>query len=150
MRLMSDTSNQSDDRPQLRRSGFGAGPWVLLAVILVIAGAALIWANHRSGTGSPEVAGVQSNTPSAPPPAAVDDTARQGVADLQQTIKDLRAARQGAADQLSELQRQLAAERGERQLLSQQLGALSARVDRLTAPNAEVPSPAPPSARKKR
>jgi hypothetical protein len=147
---MSDMSNHGDANPRLRRSGFRAGPWILLAVILVLAAGALIWANHRSVPGSPEVAGVQPKTPSAPSPAAVDDKARQDVAGLQQTIKDLQAAQQGATDQLHELQRQLAAEGGERQLLSQQLGSLSARVDRLTAPNAEAPTPAPPPARKKR
>ena len=79
------------------------------------------------------------------------------MATLQQTVKDLQAAQQSAANQISDLQRQLSAEQGERKLLSEQVGALAARVDRLLTPNAETTTPAlhpatptPQTAKKKR
>ncbi len=141
--LMSDMSDQSDnDRPGSRR----APPWFVLAIVAVLAGGALLWANHWRSSNSAKVATAQP----APPPPVVDDAARQAVAALQQAVKDLQTAQQGAADQMRDVQRQLAAEQGERKLLSEQLGALSARVDSLMAPNAEAPSPAPPLVKKKR
>jgi uncharacterized coiled-coil protein SlyX len=71
-------------------------------------------------------------------------TARDAVANLRQSIQELQAAQQRAAEH--GLQRQISAEQGERKLLSEQLGALSARVDSLQGSNAAAPlSPQQPA-----
>lgn len=57
-------------------------------------------------------------------------------------VKDLAASLQQATDKLEVTQRRLAAEQGERQLLSEQVGALSARLSALSASNASVSSAA--------
>ncbi len=142
---MSDMPNSDSYGTGSRR----ASPWFVLAIIVLLAGGALLWADRWHISNSAKVAAA----PPAAPPPVVDDTARQAVAALQQAVKDLRTAQQSAADQLRDVQRQIAAEQGERKLLSEQLGALSARVDGLLAPNAEAPSQAPspasPAAKKR-
>ena len=67
----------------------------------------------------------------------------QPMDELRQMVKDLGASLQQTMDKLEVTQRQLAAEQGERQLLSEQVGALSARVSALSASNASVAAPAP-------
>jgi hypothetical protein len=57
-----------------------------------------------------------------------DDT-MQALNALQQSVKGLQTSQQNMADQLEVIQRQLASEQGERKLLSEQVGALSGRVD---------------------
>jgi chromosome segregation ATPase len=52
---------------------------------------------------------------------------------LQQSLTGLQASQQHTADQLELIQRQLASEQGERKMLSEQVGALSGRVDGLSA-----------------
>jgi len=91
-------------------------PLWLCALVLIAIGGAVFWVN-RPGKDSSPVATVQSEANSSSPPQ--DDT-KQAVAALQETAK-------GAADQISDLQRQL-------KLLSEQVGALAARVDSLAKP----------------
>jgi chromosome segregation ATPase len=57
----------------------------------------------------------------------------QALNELQQSVKGLQASQQHITDQLEVIQRQLASEQGERKLLSEQVGALSGRVDGLSA-----------------
>ena len=70
------------------------------------------------------------------------------MANLQQTIQELRAEQQRIAEQISGLQRQISAEQGGRKLLSEQLGGLSARVDSLQGSNAAAPRNPPQPAKK--
>ena len=90
-------------------------PLWLCALVLIAIGGAVFWGN-RPGKDS-LVATVLAKAESSSPPR--DDT-KQAVAALQETAK-------GAADQISDLQRQL-------KLLSEQVGALAARVDSLEKP----------------
>ena len=110
-------------------------PWLLLAVAI----GAVLWASNRVGYETSQEAVVQ---PKAELPAAAeiaDKTAREAVANLQQTIQELQAEQQRVAEQISGLQRQLLAEQGGRKLLSEQVGGLSARVDSLRGSNAAAP-----------
>jgi len=101
--------------------------WVsqwLYAVVLIAIGGAVFW-GIRPGKDSSQAATVQSTSESSSPPQ--DDT-RQAVTALQETVK-------GASDQISDLQRQL-------KLLSEQIGALGARVDSLEKPGNPLDSQA--------
>jgi len=149
---MSDLSNrnQNDSAPARSR---GVLPWIVVLVLVAIAGA-FLWANNRNGSDSPhQVAAVQPKA--EPSPAPVSDETRQAVTALQQNVKDLQQnvkglqdAQQRAADQISDLRRQLATEQGDRKLLSDQVGALSARMDNLA--NAQATGSTPQAAKKKR
>ena len=152
---LSDKNADGSDSARLRR----IAPWALILILfaLVAIGGAFLWASNRSGSDSSQLAAVQPKAEPYPAPEVSDNTAKQAVATLQQTVKDLQAAQQSAANQISDLQRQLSAEQGERKLLSEQVGALAARVDRLLTPNAETTTPAlhpatptPQTAKKKR
>lgn len=61
---------------------------------------------------------------------------KQAEATLQQTVQDIQASQQKLGDQIKQLQTKIASESGERKLMSDQLGALSSRVDALSSANA--------------
>jgi uncharacterized coiled-coil protein SlyX len=120
-------------------------PWVLL-LLLAVAIVAVLWASNRIGSESSPLAAVHPNAEPSLAAEIADKTARDAVANLQQTIQELQAAQELAAEQISGLQRQISAEQGQRKLLSEQLGGLSARLDSLQGSNAAAPpSPPPPS-----
>lgn len=126
--------------------------WILpsfLVLILFVAGGALFWAINQHGTNPSSVGAAP---PQAEPVrmAEAADEARPALADLQQTVSSLESAQQQVADQISELQRQLLNQQGERKLLSEQVGALSARVDSLMDSTAATPVPTGPPAQKRR
>jgi uncharacterized coiled-coil protein SlyX len=102
------------------------------------------------GYESSPVAVVRPKAELAAAAEIADKTAREAVANLQQTIQELRAEQQRVAEQISGLQRQISAEQGERKLLSEQLGGLSARVDSLQGSNAAAPLNPPQPAKKGR
>src|SRR5215216_3705579 len=122
-------------------------PWILLLLLAVAVGAVL-WVSNRIGYESSPVAVVQPKAELSAAAEIADKTAREAVANLQQTIQELRAEQQRIAEQVSGLQRQISAEQGGRKLLSEQLGGLSARVDSLQGSNAAAP-PNPPQPAKK-
>ena len=103
-------------------------PWILLLLFAVAVGAVL-WGSNRIGYESSPVAVVQPKAELSAGAEIPDKMAREAVANLQQTIQEVRAEQQRAAEQISGLQRQISSEQGERKLLSEQLGGLSARVD---------------------
>jgi len=70
---------------------------------------------------------------------SVDET-RQALVAVQQTTKDIQTGQQKLTEQVNELQRRIAGEQGERKLLSDQLGAISGRVDALASSKADVNS----------
>jgi TolA-binding protein len=134
---MSNTSRETQTNP---RSGerSRSGRMVTLVVLLLSVvgiGAVVFWANYdqlnapsRTATAQPA---AQPQAPSPPRVEASDDT-MQSLNALQQSVKALQASQQHTADQLELIQKQLASEQGERKLLSEQVGALSGRVDGLS------------------
>jgi uncharacterized protein HemX len=121
-------------------------PWILILALIAVGGA-FFWTNYQSATKSPIVA--QPTTEPPTPREVADDMARQGLAALQQTVKDLQTAQQDAAETISKLQQQIAAEQGQRKLLSEQLGALSARFENFPETNARAPAASPQPAKKR-
>jgi uncharacterized protein HemX len=134
-------SNRVNSEPRRSRRTL---PWILF-VLLAVAVGAVLWASNRIGYESSPTAPKAELSAAA---EIADKTAREAVANLQQTIQEVRAEQQRAAEQISGLQRQISAEQGERKLLSEQLGGLSARVNSLQGSNAAAP-PNPPQPAKK-
>jgi hypothetical protein len=99
-------------------------PLWLCAFVLIAIGGAVFWSN-RPEKGSAPVATVQSKAESSSPP---QDVTKQAITALQGTVK-------GTTDQISDLQRQL-------KLLSEQIGALTARVDSFEKPGNPLDSQA--------
>ena len=90
--------------------------------------------------------------PTAEPPTpreVADEPARQALAALQQTVKDLQTSQQDAAEKISKLQQQISVEEGQRKLLSEQLGALSARFENFLETNAQAPATSPQPTKKR-
>lgn len=125
---MSDISRQP-------RRGFGN---ILIAMILIVAasgiGLAAFWSRDWSSEPSPR--------------AEASQQAKQDANALEQRMNDLQVSQQQMANQLDEIKRQLAAGQGERKLLSDQVGALSGRVDSLAT--SAAPGAAAPPAKKRR
>ena len=82
--------------------------------------------------------------PSAPPVETSDEAKqqreqwKQQLHVLQEEVKNLQTSQQKLAGEMDELKRQTSREGGERKLLSDQVGSLSARVDGLSAADAET------------
>jgi uncharacterized coiled-coil protein SlyX len=146
--MMSDFTPNNRISSELRRER-RILPWVLL-LLLAVAIVAVLWAGNRIGSESSPLAAVRPNAEPSLAAETADKTARDAVANLQQTIQELQAAQQRAGEQISGLERQLAAEQGQRKLLSEQLGGLSARVDSLQGSNAAASRIPPPPAKKGR
>ncbi len=127
----------------------------LVVVLLSVAGIGAMgfWANHGQLSAPPPTAtaqpAVQPQAPSPPRVEASDDTL-QSLNALQQSVQGLQASQRQMADQLEFIQRQLASEQGERKMLSEQVGALSGRVDGLsTSATSAAPVTASQSPKKK-
>jgi peptidoglycan hydrolase CwlO-like protein len=123
-----------------------AFPWILI-LLLIAVGGAFLWTNYQSVSKSPVV-----TQPTAEPPTpreVADEPARQALAALQQTVKDLQTSQQNAAETISKLQQQVSTEEGQRKLLSEQLGALSARFETFLETNAQAPAISPQPAKKR-
>jgi peptidoglycan hydrolase CwlO-like protein len=106
-------------------------PWILILLFIAVGGA-FLWTNYQSASESPVVA--------EPSREVADEKARQALAALQQTVKDLQNSREDTAEKISNLQRQISAEQGARKMLSEQLGALSARFENFQETNAQAPA----------
>lgn len=81
--------------------------------------------------------------------SGVEQTKR-AVAALEQTVKDIQSSQQSLVDRIAEVQRKIASEGSNRKLMSDQLGALGARVDGLASANAESAATARQNSRTKR
>jgi chromosome segregation ATPase len=105
---------------------------VLLSLVVGIGGVVL-WQKYGSDLGalSQMIASRLSTTGPATETSEAADTATP-------SLKDLQTSQQQMADKLEDIQRQIAAEQGERKLLSDQLAALSGRVNGLSTSNASV------------
>ena len=121
-------------------------PWILI-LLLIAVGGAFLWTNYQSVSKSPVVAQPTAEPPT--PREVADEPARQALAALQQTVKDLQTSQQDAAEKISKLQQQISVEEGQRKLLSEQLGALSARFENFLETNAQAPATSPQPAKKR-
>jgi hypothetical protein len=120
-------------------------PAILLLLVCAVVAVVLhenfggFGALYQAGPAQPFAAAPQASVAAAPP-----------ADEFRQLVKDLGASLQLVADKLEVTQRQLASEQGERALLSEQVGALSARVSALSASNASATVAAvPPSPKRK-
>ena len=107
---------------------------VLLLLFVAGLGAAVLWANSgQLRSPSPTTVAEQvirlPQAPASPSEVNNSDDTAQTLNALQQSVKELQATQQQMAAQLELVDRQLKREQGERQLMSEQIGALSGRVD---------------------
>jgi uncharacterized protein HemX len=148
---MVDTSRETQRNlgsGERSRSGLMVTFAVLLLSVVGI-GAVVFWLDDGQFIAPPRTAAAQAQAPS-PPRAEASEETTQTLNELQQSVKGLQALQQHTADQLELIQRQLASEHGERTLLSEQVGALSGRVDGLSTPATSVTTGiASPSPKKK-
>lgn len=120
--------------------------WLAVLLAIILAAGSFYWTNHKF-----EALRATAATPAAPAQHSDSVPIKQAIAALQQTVQDVQLTQQRLADELNELQRKLASEEGDRKLLSEQLGALSSRVDAMASANAEsAPSPAARNRRSRR
>ncbi|MCK1599403.1 hypothetical protein IVA87_05040 [Bradyrhizobium sp. 147] len=114
------TESVNSNRPVL--------PWLVVTLVVVLAGGGFVWMNNR-------IEALQAATATRQD-SGVEQTNR-AVAALEQTVKDLQSSQQSLVDRIADIQRKIASEGSNRKLMSDQLGALSARVDALASANAE-------------
>ncbi len=116
-------------------------PLVVVALAVILAVGGFVWMNYK-------IEALQQAA--APQQASGVDDVRLATAALGQTLKDVQAGQQKLAEQLADIQRKLASESGERKLLSEQVGALSSRVNSLASANAASTAPAPQAPKNRR
>ncbi|QPF83941.1 hypothetical protein IC762_30510 [Bradyrhizobium genosp. L] len=117
-------------------------PLLVALVALVVAGGAL-WMSYSNTT---KLAASQEHAAVAPPADPAIDQIKQTLASLQQAVQGIQADQQKLAAQVGDAQQKTSAQQGEQKLLSDQLGALSARVNSLESARAETSAPAPQTA----
>jgi septal ring factor EnvC (AmiA/AmiB activator) len=115
--------------------------WLVVALIVVLAGGMFVWMSNR-------IDALQAAT-AIRQDSGVEQTKR-AVAALEQTVKDIQSSQQSLVDRIAEVQRKIASEGSNRKLMSDQLGALGARVDGLASANAESAATARQNSRTKR
>jgi len=105
---------------------------VALAVMLIGLGCAMVW-----GFGARSVAALPSSAD-----AAGSAPAREQVSnELLETAKGLQVTQQQAVDQLQVVQDQLAAQKAETKKLSEQIAAVTEKLDALQQSVASIPAP---------
>jgi septal ring factor EnvC (AmiA/AmiB activator) len=107
-------------------------PWLVTVLVIVLAAGGFFWMDRK----------IETLQAAAHQDSGIED-ARQAVAGLQQSTKDVQSSQQKLGEQINDLERKLASEAEERKLMSDQLGALSARVDALASANAQSTPSAP-------
>ncbi|MCK1594687.1 hypothetical protein [Bradyrhizobium sp. 164] len=75
--------------------------------------------------------------------SAINET-QQAIAGVKQAITEIQTDQQKLGEQVSQLQRAVAMNQGEHKLLSDQLGAVSSRIDTLASSGAEAGSATQP------
>ena len=98
------------------------------AVVLIGGGWLTLWATGGSSTVAP-----------APHPSPVSGASRRPSEELLETAKGLQVTQQQAVDQLQVVQDQLVAQRAEMKKLSEQIAALTERLDALQQSIANMP-----------
>jgi hypothetical protein len=107
-------------------------PVVVLLLAVVGIGGVAIWEKYGRSTDPSQTA--EADTSGATPAAA--ETSSEPLDPTAQLLKDLQTAQQQMADKLEDVQRQLAAEQDERKAISDQVAALSSRINGMSASNA--------------
>ena len=111
--------------------------WIVVFLVVGIGGLAVYWVNYGQLDTLPRTAEVQnaSQPPLASPLPAPDasEQAMKTVATLQETIKHLQSSQKQLQNRVERVEMQLTKEQGEAKLLSDQVGALSGRVNGLSA-----------------
>lgn len=118
-------------------------PWLLVVLAIVLAGGGYVALDRRIS--ALQAASTVRETPPKAQSSLDLDQAKQALASLEETVKSIQAGQQKLAEQIAGVQRGLDSEGGERKMLSDQLGALSARVDALASAQATANSQAPAS-----
>ncbi|MGY3494927.1 hypothetical protein [Bradyrhizobium sp. USDA 4502] len=136
-------ANPADDKDSEGRRHRSMVPWLVVALVVVIAAGGFLW--MKRDTEPKAVTSASQTSVSSPQDQALEQT-KQALSSLQQTVQDLQASQQKLADQIGSVQQNVSAQRGEQKLLSDQLGALSARVDNLVSTKAESQPAAAPQA----
>ena len=147
-------SNPSDDtklnRRRTARSRWGRALGVVVLFLVAAGiGGVVLWQKYGGGFGALSQFGIFSQM-AATEPSTAAPAAAEASDTTAQLLKDLQAAQQQSADKLEDIQRQLASEQGERKLFSEQLAALSGRVNALSTSNASVTTGMAPQAVKKK
>jgi uncharacterized protein HemX len=130
---MSSSSDDAKATPA-RHVRFGLRRVLAVAIVLlaISVGAVVLWEKYGGmDASSPTAAELTASTPAATDTAEGSDTTSQ-------VLKELQNSQQQMAEKLEDIQRQLASEQGERKLLSEQLAAVSSRVNALSASNASA------------
>jgi hypothetical protein len=110
------------------RSGRRTVTRIALLLSVVAISAVVFWATYGQLGASFRSANAEAQG-SSQPGAEAADNGPPSLGGLQQSVQDLQASQQHTAEQLELIQRQLASEQGERKLLSEQVSALSGRLD---------------------
>ncbi|MGY4311254.1 hypothetical protein [Bradyrhizobium sp. JR3.5] len=141
---MTETSTPADARPR------SALPLFVAVFALVVAGGGL-WVSYSNAT---KITTSQEHAAAAPPPDPAIQQIKQTLSSLQQAVQGIQAEQQRQAAQIGDVQQKTAAQHGEQKLISDQLAALSGRVNSLESARAEsaapVPQPAPDTQRARR
>ncbi|MGY2937439.1 ABC-type transporter Mla subunit MlaD [Bradyrhizobium sp. GM6.1] len=130
---MTDTS-PADTRPR------SALPLLMAILALVVAGCAL-WVSYGNATrtSTPQEHAVVTPAPKDPAIGQIKET----LSSLQQSVNGIQSDQQKLAAQLNDIQQTASAQQGEQKLISEQLGALSGRVNSLESAKAESPAALP-------
>ncbi|UQR60763.1 hypothetical protein LRP30_27670 [Bradyrhizobium sp. C-145] len=105
--------------------------WLALGLVAILAAGGAFWLNQK-------IDSVQAAA--APRQESVINETQQAIASVKQAIAEIKTAQQNLGEQVSQLQRAVAMNQGERKLLSDQLGAVSSRIDALASSSAEAGS----------
>ncbi|MCP1831566.1 MULTISPECIES: hypothetical protein [Bradyrhizobium] len=116
---------------------------LLIAVLAVIVACGALWMSYSNAT---KFAASQERAAVAPPPDPALAEMKQTLASLQQAVQGIEAGQKRQAAQIGDAQQKTSAQQGEQKLISDQLGALSARVNSLESARAESPAQATPAA----
>ncbi|MHC6154920.1 hypothetical protein ACVSQB_24370 [Bradyrhizobium elkanii] len=142
--MTDDRSASADVRPR------SALPLLVAILSLIVAGGALL-ASYNNAT---KFAASQERAAAVPPPDPAVEQMKQTLASLQQAVQGIQAEQKRQAAQFGDAQQKTSAQQGEQKLISDQLGALSARVNSLESARAESPAqatqPAPAPQRRTR
>ncbi|MBR0756838.1 hypothetical protein JQ604_32055 [Bradyrhizobium jicamae] len=131
---MTDHSMFADPRPR------AALPALLVALLALLIASAALWMSYSSAT---RLADSQDHAAVAAAPDPAIDQIKQSLSSVQQALQEIRSAQEKLTAQINDVQQKTSAQRGEQKLLSDQLGALSARVNSLESAKAESSAPAP-------
>ena len=131
---MTDHSTSADAGPR------AALPGLIVALLALLVAAAALWMSYSSAT-RPVNSQDHAAVAAAPNPAI--DEIKQSLSSVQLALQGIQSAQEKLTAQVNDIQQKVSAQRGEQKLLSDQFGALSARVNSLESAKADSSAPAP-------